>query len=78
MSVMFSNISRIYFSILAYKTLGGIVTLFFSNCLQSPPSPSDGKIVTSHLYLFLKGLIFVIISGSFSITSRFYATITAY
>ena len=76
MSVMFSNISRIYFSILAYKTLRGIVTLFFSNCLQSPPS--DGKIVTSHLYLFLKGLIFVIISGSFSITSRFYATITAY
>ena len=42
------------------KTLRAIVTIFFSNFFQS--SFSDGKFTPSHLYLFIKGLIFVVLS----------------
>ena len=38
-----------------------MVTLFFSEFFQS--SFSDGKFIPSHLYLFVKGLIFVILSA---------------
>ena len=56
--------------------LGAIVPLFFSNLCQS--SFSDGKCVPSHLYLFIKGLIFVILCGSFSILLMIIATATVY
>ena len=75
--VMFWNISRIYFfSFLAYKTLRGIVWLIFSNFFQSPFS--DGKFIPFQLYLFIKGLVFVILCRSFLISSWFNATVTAY
>ena len=46
-----------------YKTLRAIVILFFSNFFQS--FFSDGKLISSELYLFIKGLIFVVLSGFF-------------
>ena len=57
----------IFFSFLAYETLRAIVTIFFSNFLQS--FFSDGKYILSHLYLFIKGLVFVILSACFPIFS---------
>ena len=71
---MFWNISQIYFSFLAYKSLSGSVTLFFSNFYQS----SDWKCIPSHLYFFIKGLIFVSFSGFFPFFSWHNATVTAY
>ena len=55
------------FSFLAYKTLRAIATLFFSNFFQL--FFSDGKFIPSQLYLFIKGLIFVILCGSLFISS---------
>ena len=46
-----------------YKTLRAIVILFFSNFFQS--SFSDGNLISSELYLFIKGLIFIVLSGFF-------------
>ena len=39
---------------------------------------SDGKSIPSKLYLFIKGLMFVILCRSFMISSWFNVTITAY
>ena len=58
-----------FFFFLAYKTLRAIVTLVISNYFQS--SFSDQKYVPSQLYLFTKGLNFVILC-------RFNATVTTY
>ena len=55
-------------------TLRVIVTLFFSNFFQS--TFSDRKFIPSHLYLFIKGLLFVIVSACFLISSSFAATVT--
>ena len=59
--IMFWNITRIFF--LAHKKLGAIVTLFFPDFLQS--SFCDGKFIPFQLYLFIKGLLFVILRRSF-------------
>ena len=64
------------FSFLAYKTLRVILTLFLSNFFQL--SFSDEKFIPSYLYLFIKGLIFVLLSACFPISSWFNATITTY
>ena len=40
-----------------------MTTLFFSNFAQS--SFTDGKFIPSHLYLFIKGYTFVIVSEYF-------------
>ena len=58
---------------MAYKTLRVIATLFFSSYFQW--SFSNGKFVTSQLYLFLEGLIFVVLCGFFLF---FNATVIAY
>ena len=55
------------FSFLAYKTLGAVVRLFFSIFFQS--SFSNGKFIPAQLYLFIKGLMFVILCRSFLISS---------
>ena len=60
---------------LAYKTLRVITTLFFSNFFQS--SFPDGNSIPSHLFLFIKDLIFVIFSGYFPLSSGSSATIIA-
>ena len=60
---MFWNVSRVYFSFLAYKTLWAIVTLFFSNFFQS--SFCDGKFIPSQLYSFVKGLILLFFADLF-------------
>ena len=74
--IYFETQAGYIFSFLTYKTLRTIVTLFFSNFFQS--SFSDGKSIPSQLYLFIKGLIFVILCGFFSISSWFNVTVTAY
>ena len=57
----------VFRNFLVYKTLRAVVTLFFSNFFQL--SFSDGKFIPSQLYLFIKGLIFVIPSECFPISS---------
>ena len=74
--VMFSNINRYIFCFLAYNTLRAIVTLFFKKLFQS--FFSDGKLIFSQLYLFIKDLIFVIPSRCFPICSWFNETVAAY
>ena len=64
------------FSFLAYKTLRAIVTLFFSIFFQS--SFSDGKLIPSQLYLFINGLIFLILCENFLISSWLNVTGTSY
>ena len=64
---VFKHKQNIFFSFLAYKTLRPIVTLIFSIFFQLPFS--DGKFIPSQLYLFIKSLFFVILRGSFSISS---------
>ena len=66
----------IFVSLLAHKTLRAIVLLFFSRFFWS--SFSDGKFIPSQLYLFIKGLIFVILSGLCPIFLWFNATVTTY
>ena len=63
------------FCFLTYKTLKAIVTLFFSIFFQS--FFSDGICIPFQLYLFIKGLIFVILSERFPISSSFNATVIA-
>ena len=73
--LMFWNISKINFFFLACKTLRAIVRLLFSNF-------SSHYFLMTNLflpvYLSLKGLIFVILSVSFFVSSWFNATVTAY
>ena len=59
-----------------YKTLRAIVTLCFAIFFQS--SFSDGKFILSHLYLFIKGLIFLIPSACFPISSWSNVTVPTY
>ena len=66
---MFRNKNIIFFSFLAHETLRATVTLFFSNFFEW--SFSDGKFIPSQLYLFIKGLIFVIVCRFFLISSWF-------
>ena len=74
---LYFETSAVYiFSILGYKTLRAIVRSIFSNFIQS--SFSDGYFIPFQLYLFIKGLIFVSLSGFFPIFSRFNATFIAY
>ena len=54
------------FSFLAYKTLRAIVTLFSSLFFQL--SFCGGTFIPSQLHLFIKGLIFVMLCGSFFIS----------
>ena len=61
--VIFWNISKIYFSLLTYKRLRAIVTLFCSNLFQF--SFSDREFIPFQLWLLIKSLIFVILCGSF-------------
>ena len=74
--VMFWNISRIYIFFFSIQNIKAIVSLSFSIFFQS--SFLDGKFISSHLYLFIKCLIFVILWGSFFISSWFNATVTLY
>ena len=60
------------FSFLEYKTLRAIVTLFFSSFFQL--SFSDVKFILSLLYLFIKDLIFVILTGFYSVLKTFNLT----
>ena len=53
--------------IFSFKTLRAIVVLFSSNFFQT--YFSDRKFISSQLYLFINGLIFVILFGSFFISS---------
>ena len=72
---MFSDISGICL-FLAYETLRAIFTLAFSIFFQS--SISDEKCIPFQLYLFIKGLIFLLLSKCFCIYSCFKADVTAY
>ena len=69
MSYILKNKQDMFSLFLACKTLGAIVTLFFSVCFQS--SFSFGEFIPSQLYLFVKSLIFVILCRSFLISSLF-------
>ena len=60
--VMFSNISYIYFFFFSTQNINSNLH-YFSHFFQL--SCSDGKFIPSHLYVFIKGLIFVILSGLF-------------
>ena len=64
------------FFFLEYKTSRAIVILLFSNFFQS--TFSGGKFIPSQSYLFMNGLIFVILYRSFLISSWFNATVTVY
>ena len=68
--VMFWNI------FLPYKTLKAILTFFFSSFVQL--SFSNEKFISFQLDLFIKGLVFVILSGCFLIWSRFNVTVAVY
>ena len=68
--VMFWNI------FLPYKTLKAILTFFFSSFVQL--SFSNEKFIYFQLDLFIKGLVFVILSGCFLIWSRFNVTVAVY
>ena len=59
----FETYAGCIFSFLAYKILRATVKLFFSNSFQS--FFSDGKFLSFQLYLFIKGLVFVILCRSF-------------
>ena len=64
LSYVLKHNQDIFLFFLAYKTLKAIATLFFSNFFES--LFSDVKFLpSSQLYLFIKGLIFVIFSGFF-------------
>ena len=64
------------FCFLRHKALREIVRLFLS--VFSLAAFSDGKFVLHHLYIFSEGLIFVILSGFFPVSSYFNETVTAY
>ena len=64
------------FSFLAYKTLKAIVTLFFSQFF--PIIFFWWKIYFFPAIFFVKALLFVILFGSFFISSWFSATVTEY
>ena len=72
--VMFWNISKIYFFIFFR------IQSIKSNCCItfSQSSFSNGKFIPSQLFLFIKGLIFVILCRSFFISSWFNTIVTAY
>ena len=72
--VMFWNISRVSFSFSAYKTLRGIVTLFFWFFFQS--CFSGGKFIPLQLCLFIKSVTFTNLCESFFISSWFYVIVT--
>ena len=74
--VMFCNISRIYFFFLSTQNIESNCSIIFLNFFQS--CFSDGKCIPSQLCLFIKGLISVILSECFPISSWFNATVTAY
>ena len=66
---MFWNIGRIYFFFFRYKLLRAIILFFFFKFVQS--SFSYGKFIFYQLYLFIKGLFFVISSECCPIYSRY-------
>ena len=72
-------ISRIYFFFLSIQDIKIncyiIFFQFFPNHLKIFP---DGKFIFSQIYLFMKGLIFAILSECFSICSWFNAIVAAY
>ena len=72
---MFWNIEG-YIFFLVYKTLRTLVPSFFSIFFQS--SFSGRKCISSQLYLFITGPIFVILSECVSMSSWFNTTVTAY
>ena len=74
--VKFWNISRIYFVYFSIQNIKSKCCISFLNFLQS--SFSDEKCIPYQLFLFIKGLIFVILCGLFLIFSWFNATVTAY
>ena len=62
---MLSDISRIYFSALVYKTLSAIATLYSSMFFLT--RFSDGLFIPFWLCLFIKDLIFIFLCISFLI-----------
>ena len=74
--VMFWNIAGYIFPFSGYKILKAIVWLLFSIFFQL--SFSEGKFIPSRLYLFIKALIFVILSEYYFISSWFNANVTAF
>ena len=75
-SVMFLNIHRIYFSYFSIEKIKSNYYIFFLKFFQS--SFSDRNLIPFQLYLFIKGLTFVILCWSFLISSWFIATVTTY
>ena len=69
-SVIFWSISRIYFLFFSMQNIESKIRLFLSNLFQS--SFSDGKFIPSQLCLFIKGLISLILSECFPISSWFH------
>ena len=59
-----------------HKTLRAIAVLFFLTVIQL--SIFDGYFIPSQLYLFINYLRFETLCGSFSILSKFNATVVAY
>ena len=76
MSYVLKHKQDLNFLFLACKTLRAVVRLFFSNFIQS--FFSNGKFISSQLYLFIKGVMFVVYWGSFFISSYFNTTARAY
>ena len=62
---MFWNKSRIYIFFLTFKTLRAIVIYIYIFLIFFQSSFSDEKFIPFQLYLFIKCLIFVILSGYF-------------
>ena len=71
--IIFWNISRIYFCLFNIKNILSYSYTIFLNFFQS--LLSAGKYIPSQLYLFIKCLIFVILSECFLIYSWFNATV---
>ena len=74
--VMFWNIDRIYFIFFCMQTLRTIVSFLFFSFF--PMVFFSWKFIPYQFYSFIKGLIFVILGGSFLISSWFNATVTSY
>ena len=76
---MFWNISRTYFFFFSIQNIKSNYYIIFSNfTFFSQSSSPDGIFIPSQLYLFMKDLIFVILCGSFLISTWFNVMVTAY
>ena len=76
LSYVLKHKQDIFFSFFSIQIIKSNCYIVFPNFFQS--SFSDEKFIPSQLYLFIKSLIFVILCGSFFISSGFNPTVTMY